>query len=88
MFETVELGYSDPSEGLLQGTQPPRPPQLAFLLRALLERRIDHWSITPGQPLQPAQIHEVIMERLAGMGLTDRESTATVTASRSKPCSD
>ncbi len=65
---TVELGYSDPPEGMLDGTQPPRPPQFNLHLRSMIRREIDWWSITPGQPLSPGQIHEVIVDRLKKIG--------------------
>ncbi|MHC4947781.1 MAG: 2-oxoacid:acceptor oxidoreductase subunit alpha [Planctomycetota bacterium] len=58
---TVELNYSD-----LPGSVPgePRPSHLALHLRSQLRRDVDFWSITPGQPLSPGQIHDVIIERL------------------------
>jgi 2-oxoglutarate ferredoxin oxidoreductase subunit alpha len=61
---TIELNYSDPPAGMLEGTQPPRPAALALHLRSQLIRPIDWWSITPGQPLRPGQIYDVIMDRL------------------------
>ncbi|MFN2427650.1 MAG: 2-oxoacid:acceptor oxidoreductase subunit alpha [Candidatus Binatia bacterium] len=66
---TVELGYSDPPEGLMDGTQPPRPPQFNLHLRSMMRREIDYWSITPGQPLSPGQIQEVIIDRLKKTGV-------------------
>jgi len=59
---TIELNYSDPREGF--GDQPGRRSQLAQLLREQTLVDVDHWSITPGQPLRPAQIEEIIMGRL------------------------
>lgn len=67
---TVEVNYSDPPEGLMHETQPGRPAQLALNLRARTRRDIDYWSISPGQPLRPGQIYEVIMDRLKKMGET------------------
>ncbi|MFG0284506.1 MAG: 2-oxoacid:acceptor oxidoreductase subunit alpha [Phycisphaerales bacterium JB039] len=59
---TIELNYSDPREGF--GDQPGRPAQLARVLREETLMDIDHWSITPGQPLRPAQIEKVLLGRL------------------------
>ncbi|MHC4908688.1 MAG: 2-oxoacid:acceptor oxidoreductase subunit alpha, partial [Planctomycetota bacterium] len=62
---TIELNYSDPPGGLPGiATQPGRPPQLATHLRSRVRGDIDHWSITPGRPLSPGEITEVIMHRL------------------------
>jgi 2-oxoglutarate ferredoxin oxidoreductase subunit alpha len=66
---TVELGYSDPPEGFLNGTQPPRLPQFNLHLRSNMRREIDYWSITPGQPLSPGQIQKVIIDRLNKIGV-------------------
>ncbi len=68
---TVELNYSDPAQGLMGGGSPGRPSQLALHLRSQLCRDIDYWSVTPGQPLRPGQIHKVILdciERRRGAG--------------------
>jgi 2-oxoglutarate ferredoxin oxidoreductase subunit alpha len=62
---TVELNYSDPSSGLPGVSQPPRLAQLAALLRMHTLHEVDWWSITPGQPLYPKQIYDVIVERIA-----------------------
>jgi len=59
----VELNYSDPVEGF--NGQPGRPSQLARVLRAFTLVDVDHWSITPGQPLRPGQIEAIIEDRLA-----------------------
>ncbi len=66
---TVEISYSDPPEGLTMGggTQPGRPSQLALLLREQVGGEIDYWSITPGHPLSPRQIYDVLMGRLADL---------------------
>jgi 2-oxoglutarate ferredoxin oxidoreductase subunit alpha len=72
----VELNYSDPPEGLMHATQPGRPAQLAMMLRARTRRDIDYWSVTPGQPLRPGQIHEVIMDRLKTMGVVESETNS------------
>jgi 2-oxoglutarate ferredoxin oxidoreductase subunit alpha len=85
---TVELNYSDPQEGLFDGTQPPRPAQLALLLRYHTLRAIDYWSITPGQPLQPGQIERVIMERLEKASTRDGELRMVAPRLRSEQCSD
>ncbi len=84
---TVELNYSDPPEGLMKRTQPGRPPQLALLLRGRTRRDIDYWSISPGQPLQPGQIYEVIIDRLEQMGAARGEPQAPETTNGSEPCS-
>ncbi len=68
---TVELNYSDPSEGLMGGSQPGRAAQLALHLRSHTRCEIDYWSITPGAPLYPKQVYEVIIDRLTKMGATD-----------------
>ena len=60
----VELNYSDPPVGLMNETQPGRPSQLALLLRGRTQQHIDYWSITPGQPFSPGQIHDVVIDRL------------------------
>ena len=57
---TVELNYSD--QPAPDGSA--RPSHLALHLRSQLRRDVDYWSITPGQPLSPGQIHDVIIERL------------------------
>ncbi len=74
---TVELNYSDPREGLVVPDQPGRPAQLALLLRARTLRDIDYWSITPGQPLTPGQIHRVILGRLGQNGAPARSASPT-----------
>ncbi|MHC4082614.1 MAG: 2-oxoacid:acceptor oxidoreductase subunit alpha [Planctomycetota bacterium] len=84
---TVELNYSDSPEGVIEGTQPPRPAQLALYLRSQLRRDIDWWSITPGQPLRPGQIHEVIIDRLKKINGNGRVPKPVKTAARSKQCS-
>jgi 2-oxoglutarate ferredoxin oxidoreductase subunit alpha len=61
---TVELNYSDPREGLQAGGAPGRASQLAVHLRSQVQRDVDYWSVTPGQPLRPAQIQQVILDRL------------------------
>ncbi|MHC4414690.1 MAG: 2-oxoacid:acceptor oxidoreductase subunit alpha [Planctomycetota bacterium] len=83
---TVELNYGDPPEGLLNRTQPGRPAQLALLLRSRTRRDIDYWSITPGQPLRPGQIHDVIMGRLEQMSVIERKRPVEA-VSRSEKCS-
>ncbi len=62
---TVEVNYSDPHDGFADTDLPGRPAQLAQLLRSHIPMDIDHWSITPGQPLRPGQIERVIEDRLA-----------------------
>jgi 2-oxoglutarate ferredoxin oxidoreductase subunit alpha len=78
---TVELNYSDPAEGLLNDGSASRPSQLALYLRSQLRREIEYWSITPGQPLRPGQIHEVILARLAEGG-APAETAETLSRSR------
>jgi 2-oxoglutarate ferredoxin oxidoreductase subunit alpha len=80
---TIELNYSDPPEGMLEGTQPPRPAQLAQHLRSQLVREVDWWSITPGQPLRPGQIYEVIVGRLDPAKPLNRTPVPVKTAARS-----
>jgi 2-oxoglutarate ferredoxin oxidoreductase subunit alpha len=84
---TIEINYGDPPEGVLGGTQPPRPAHLALHLRSQLVREIDWWSITPGQPLRPGEIEEVIYERLEKITGTGRAPRPVETAARSKQCS-
>jgi 2-oxoglutarate ferredoxin oxidoreductase subunit alpha len=84
---TVELNYSDPPEGMREGTQPRRPAQLALHLRSQLMREIDWWSITPGQPLRPSEIEEVVNDRLEKITGIDRAPRPVATAVRSKQCS-
>jgi len=81
----VEVNYSDPPEGLMHATQPGRPSQLALLLRGRTRRDIDYWSVTPGEPLRPGQIYDVIMDRLKTMGVitTETNSQPVEAASRS-----
>lgn len=81
---TIELAYSDPTGGLSNvATQPGRPPHLALHLRSRLLREVEYWSITPGQPLSPRQIHDVIMERLGagGSNQTKPQMATVVTGS-------
>ncbi len=80
---TVEINYSDPPGGLVVETQSGRPAQLASILRGRTRRDIDYWSITPGQPLYPGQIYDVIMGRLRQMGIADRKSRPVLAASGS-----
>ncbi len=68
---TVEINYSDPPEGFGGRPEFARRAQLAQHLRAQTLLDIDYWSITPGQPLQPGQIHRVITGRLASMNQTE-----------------
>ena len=85
---TIELNYSDPTEGLLMQTLPRRPPQLALYLRSHTRQEIDFWSITPGQPFRPDEILEVLIERLGLIETGEPNSTLSRVASRSEPCSD
>ncbi|MBK7405702.1 MAG: 2-oxoacid:acceptor oxidoreductase subunit alpha [Phycisphaerales bacterium] len=73
---TIELNYSDPPSGFGGDVQSARRAQLAQYLRAQTLCDVDYWSITPGQPLQPGQVHGVIMERLAAMGVVDQRAAA------------
>jgi 2-oxoglutarate ferredoxin oxidoreductase subunit alpha len=79
---TVELNYSDTPE-VVGPMSSRRPAQLATLLRAATLRDVDYWSITPGQPLQPGQIHDVIMDRLSRINGSEPKEVM----SRSKSCS-
>ncbi len=85
---TIELNYSDPTEGLLMQTIPRRAPQLALYLRSQIHREIDFWSITPGQPFRPDEIHEVLVERLGQFETGEPAASLSGVASRSEPCSD
>jgi 2-oxoglutarate ferredoxin oxidoreductase subunit alpha len=67
---TIELAYSDDSTSAFAGPESIRRPQLAMHVRAHTLCDVDHWSITPGQPLQPEQIHQVILDRLDRLGIT------------------
>ena len=69
---TVELNYADPPQGFYGNPEYARRAQLAQHLRAQTLHDVDYWAITPGQPLTPGQIHGVIIERLAGIGLAER----------------
>ena len=73
---TVELNYADPPQGFYGNPEYARRAQLAQHLRAQTLHDVDYWAITPGQPLTPGQIHGVIIERLAGMGLAERGAVA------------
>jgi 2-oxoglutarate ferredoxin oxidoreductase subunit alpha len=87
---TVELNYSDPADGAYGDADHEslgRPPQLATLLQSRLSRPVDYWSITPGQPLQPGQIHEVIVERLRALDDDARRGHALETPAGSEECS-
>jgi 2-oxoglutarate ferredoxin oxidoreductase subunit alpha len=79
---TVELNYSDPSEGFPGVTQPPRLAQLAALLRMHTLHEVDWWSITPGQPLYPKQIYDVIVDRMAEIQDYDDPQLAKAAARR------
>ncbi len=81
---TVELNYSDPPGGVLGGTEAGRPSQLALYLRSQLKRDIEYWSITPGQPLSPGQVHDVIVQRLEERGAEEPAPREARTLSRSK----
>lgn len=61
---TVELNYSDPSGGFDGDWEGTRRSHLCQHLRAQTLVDIDHWSVTPGQPLRPGQIYDVLKERL------------------------
>jgi 2-oxoglutarate ferredoxin oxidoreductase subunit alpha len=65
---TIELNYSDPPEGFGGRAEFARRAQLAQYLRAQTLHDVDYWSITPGQPLQPGEVHRVITERLGMIG--------------------
>ncbi|MBT8486628.1 MAG: 2-oxoacid:acceptor oxidoreductase family protein, partial [Phycisphaerae bacterium] len=80
---TIELNYSDPADGLAGGA-PARPSQLALHLRSQLRRDIDYWSVTPGQPLRPDQIHQVILDHLEPSGGVGVRSPRATTLSRSE----
>ena len=84
---TVELNYSDPPEGLMDGAVPGRPSHLALHLQSTLAEPIDCWSITPGQPLSPGQIEAVINGRLAQMGIDEGDASLVGTTAGSKQCS-
>jgi 2-oxoglutarate ferredoxin oxidoreductase subunit alpha len=71
---TVEINYSDPPEGLMNKTQPGRPPHLALLLRGRTRRDIDYWSVTQGRPLSPGEVYDVIIDRLEQV--TAKKSTS------------
>lgn len=68
---TVELNYSDPSGGFDGDWEGTRRSHLAQHLRAQTLVDIDHWSVTPGQPLRPKQIYDVLKERLAKIGAVE-----------------
>lgn len=76
---TIELNYSDPAEGFYDGVQP-RPSQLAWILRAETLMPVECWSRVPGQPLQPGQIYDAIIERMNGESSTQPSARAEVVA--------
>jgi 2-oxoglutarate ferredoxin oxidoreductase subunit alpha len=82
---TVEINYSDPAAGLVDG-QPRRPAQLAALLRAETLCDVDFWSVVPGQPLAPGQIHDAIVERM-GNGSTEPGEPPAMELTRRQACS-
>ncbi len=69
---TIELNYSDPQGGFSGDPETARRAQLAQHLRAQTLHDVGYWSITPGQPLQPNQICQVIAKTLEEMGLAQR----------------
>jgi 2-oxoglutarate ferredoxin oxidoreductase subunit alpha len=80
---TVELNYSDPVVDLPGGIEARRASQLALYLRSQLRHEIDYWSVSPGQPLSPGQIQEVILDRL-GERPSGRVAQVVGTGSRSE----
>jgi 2-oxoglutarate ferredoxin oxidoreductase subunit alpha len=84
---TVELNYSDPPGGLIEHTQPSRLSQLALHLQSQLGREIEYWSVTPGQPLRPGHIYQVIIDRLGVANHGVKEPCPVEAASRSETCS-
>ncbi len=61
---TVEINYSDDPSAPLITAETRRYAQLAFLLRAHTRLDVDCWSVVMGHPLQPAMIHNVLLQRL------------------------
>ncbi|MCA9548801.1 MAG: 2-oxoacid:acceptor oxidoreductase subunit alpha [Myxococcales bacterium] len=62
---TVEINYSDPKdEGPYASGAPRRRSQLAWLLRAETLVDIESWSRVQGQPLQPLQVEQALLEVL------------------------
>lgn len=64
---TVEINYSDDPGAPLITAETRRYAQLAWLLRAHTLMDIDCWSAVYGHPLQPAMIHNLLVERLTAM---------------------
>jgi 2-oxoglutarate ferredoxin oxidoreductase subunit alpha len=67
---TVEINYSDEPDAPHITSENRRLGQLAFLLRALTLVDLDCWTLVPGQPLRPRQIHEAITRKLSSIGET------------------
>jgi len=61
---TVEINYSDDPSAPLITAETRRYAQLAFLLRAHTRLDVDCWSVVMGHSLQPAMIHNVLLQRL------------------------
>lgn len=68
---TIELNYSDPSGGFDGDWEGTRRSHLAQHLRAQTLVDIDHWSITPGQPLRPGQIYDLLKQKLEAIGASE-----------------
>jgi 2-oxoglutarate ferredoxin oxidoreductase subunit alpha len=78
---TVEVNYSDPRGGFGGDDPGGGPSQLARVLRSETLVDVDHWSITPGQPLRPGQIERVIEGRLEGVGTLEPREAAVAAGS-------
>lgn len=79
---TVEINYSDaPPAGSGDGTGRRRS-QLSWLLRAETALDIDCWSVVRGQPLQPGEIHRVLLARLESL-----EASRPARSEGAAPCS-
>jgi 2-oxoglutarate ferredoxin oxidoreductase subunit alpha len=64
---TIEINYSDDPRAPLITTETRRRSQLSWILRAHTLVDVDCWSVVYGHPLQPGMIHQVLVERLAGL---------------------
>jgi len=62
---TIENNWSDPTDAELIDADNRRYSELATLLRARFLVDVDCWSEVKGQPLKPATVERVILDRLA-----------------------
>jgi len=73
---TVEVNYSDDSEGVGITPESRRYSQLAMLLRSATLADVDCWSRVPGSPISPGMIREQLKRRLAQLNACNRNISA------------